>query len=149
MLDRLVPAQLKDLALLLARVGVGIIFIAHGWQKITEGGIGGTAKGFETMGVPAPTISAGYATVVELVGGAALILGALLPLVGLLLFLDMAGAFVFVHMSHGLFADKGGFELVLALGAAALLLGALGSGRYGLDTWLGRRAGDRRIPARS
>lgn len=132
MLDRFIPPQAKDIALLIARVAVGIIMLAHGIQKL-GGGIGGTAKGFTMMGVPAPTISALYATVVEVAGGALLIVGALVPLAGVLLFLDMAGAFLFVHMSHGIFAEKGGFELVLALGVACLLFAATGSGKYGVD----------------
>ena len=139
MLDRFVPPQAKDIALLIARVGVGVVMLAHGIQKL-GGGIGGTAKGFTMMGVPAPTLSALYATVVEVAGGALLIIGALVPLVGVLMFLDMAGAFLFVHMSHGLFAEKGGFELVLALGVASLLLAATGSGKYGVDALFARRS---------
>lgn len=133
MLDRFVPPRATDVALLVARVAVGIVFIAHGWQKLSGGGFGGTAKAFTMMGVPAPGISAAYAMIVEIVGGAALVLGAAVPLAGILLVLDMAGAFLTVHVSHGLFVDKGGFELVLVLGVAALLLAAAGSGRYGVD----------------
>lgn len=138
MLDRFIPPQATDIALLIARVGVGIVMLAHGIQKL-GGGIGGTAKGFTMMGVPAPALSAVYATVVEVAGGALLIVGALVPLAGLLLFLDMAGAFLFVHMSHGVFAEKGGFELVLTLGVACLLFAATGSGKFGVDALLARR----------
>ena len=63
----------RDLILLIARVGLGVVFIAHGWQKYRTNGIDGTATGFDQMGVPAPTLSAYYATAVELIGGAALI----------------------------------------------------------------------------
>lgn len=142
MLDRFIPPQAKDIALLIARVGVGIVMLAHGIQKL-GGGIGGTAKGFTMMGVPAPTLSAIYATVVEVAGGALLIVGALVPLAGLLLFLDMAGAFLFVHMSHGVFTQNGGFELVLALGVACLLFAATGSGKYGVDAVFARRTQDK------
>ena len=147
MLDRYIPARARDVALLVARIAVGVVFIAHGWQKL-GGGIGGTAKMFTMMGVPVPGVSAVYATFVELVGGAALIVGAAVPLFGALLFLDMAGAFVFVHAGHGLFADKGGFELVLTLGVAALLLAATGSGRFGLDALITtRRITPNAVPA--
>lgn len=146
MLDRFIPSQAKDVALLLARIGVGIVFIAHGLQKLGGGGLGGTIKGFTMMGVPAPAISAVYATVVEVVGGVLLIVGALMPLVGILLFLDMAGAFLFVHAGNGLFVDKGGFELVLTLGVASLVFAAAGSGRFGVDALLTGR-GAQKVPA--
>lgn len=145
MLDRFIPPHGKDVALLIARIGVGVIFIAHGWQKLSEGGLGGTAKGFTMIGIPAPTISAGYAIFVEVVGGAALVLGALVPLFGILLFLDMAGAFWFVHAGHGLFSQQGGFELVLVLGVACLLLAGIGSGRFGVDALFSARR--ERVPA--
>jgi putative oxidoreductase len=137
---RSIPRPLTDVALLLSRIAIGVIFFAHGWQKLNTNGLGGTQKAFEMMGVPLPAVSALYATFVELLGGAALIAGALMPLAGLLLVLDMAGAFLFVHADKGLFADKGGYELVLALGAGALALALVGGGRYGVDGVLARRA---------
>jgi putative oxidoreductase len=126
-----------DAVALLARCGVGVVFLAHGWQKI-QVGVTATGHNFHGMGVPLPTAAAVYATFVELLGGAALILGVALPVAGTLLFLDMAGAFVFVHAQHGVFlVDKGrprnGFELVLVLGLASLLFAAGGAGRLTLD----------------
>ena len=146
MLDRLVPPQSKDVALLIARIGIGIVFIAHGVQKL-GGGLGGAIKGFTMMGVPAPAISAVYATVVEILGGALLVLGALMPLAGILLFLDMAGAFLFVHAGNGLFVEKGGFELVLVLGVASLVFAAAGSGKFGIDALIARRGAAEKVPA--
>jgi putative oxidoreductase len=55
------------------------------------------------------------------------------PVVGVLLALDMLGAYLFVHAGNGLFVEKNGYELVLTLGAAGLLLAAVGPGRYSLD----------------
>lgn len=137
-----------DVVAFLARIGVGVVFIAHGWQKI-EAGITATGRSFDDMGVPAPTVSAAYASFVELLGGAALIAGIGLPVAGTLLFLDMAGAFVFVHTDQGLFLVdetkiKNGYELVLVLGLASLLFALGGGGRLTLDTWLSgrRRRGD-------
>ena len=126
----------RDLALLAGRISLGVILIAHGWQKLSDQGLAGTAAGFGEMGVPLPTVSAYYATFVELVGGIALILGLALPLVGLLVALDMAGAMVLVHLPNGLFAANGGYELVLAIGAGALILAAAGSGRLGIDHYV-------------
>jgi putative oxidoreductase len=139
MMYRWIPRPLTDVALLIARIAIGVVFVAHGWQKLSTNGLDATSKAFQMMGVPAPGVSALYATFVELIGGAALILGALMPIAGLLLFLDMAGALLTVHIDKGLFVDKGGYELVLALGGAALALAVAGGGRYGVDGLLARR----------
>ncbi|KXK60361.1 hypothetical protein AWW66_19240 [Micromonospora rosaria] len=134
------PTPIRDIAMLLARIGVGVVFVAHGWQKLITNGVDGTAGFFEQVGVPLPTLAAWFATAVELLGGAALILGLVVPVAGVLLLLNMIGAFVFVHAGNGLFVDQGGYELVLTLGAASLLLAAVGAGRFSLDHLLvGRR----------
>jgi putative oxidoreductase len=130
---------LRDLALLVARLGIGLVFVAHGWQKWATFGIEGTTAGFDKMGVPVPAAAALFAATVELVGGAALILGVAMPVAGLLLAADMAGAFVLVHAMKGPFVTDGGFELVLALGVGALLLVATGAGRFGVDRLVGSR----------
>ncbi|BCJ69161.1 DoxX family protein [Polymorphospora rubra] len=137
----------QDLAILLARIGIGVVFVAHGWQKLVTNGMDATAAGFGQMGVPLPTLSAWFAALVELVGGAALILGAALPVAGVLLAVDMLGAYLFAHAGNGIFVGDGGAELVLALGVAALLFAAIGSGRFGVDDRLGSRL--RRSPART
>jgi len=127
------PPIAQDAGLLISRIGVGAVFVAHGWQKVATNGLDASAKAFEQMGVPAPTLSAYYAAFAELVGGAALILGILTPIAGVLLALDMFGAFLFVHASHGVFASDGGWELVAALGLFALTLAVVGPGRFSLD----------------
>ena len=132
-----------DLALLLARVTLGVVLIAHGAQKLFSYGPAGTAESFAAMGVPAPRVSALVAAVVELGGGAALVLGAAVPVAGLLLLLDMIGALVLVHAPHGVFVENGGFELVAALGAGALLLVVAGAGRFSVDHLVGQRRGTR------
>lgn len=123
--------MIKDVTALIGRLGVGIVFIAHGWQKLTEWGMAGTAASFEKMGVPMPTISAWFAAIVELVGGIALVAGVALPVAGVLLAVNMLGAWVIVHLPNGLLGE-GGSELVIVLGAAALALGFNG-GAYSLD----------------
>ncbi len=129
---------LKDLAALIARVALGVIFVAHGWQKLNTNGLDATKAGFEGMDIPFPTFSAYFATFVELVGGGLLIVGLLTPIVGLLLVIDMIGALVFVHLDKGVFVAEGGWELVVGLGAGALLLAVVGAGTYSLDGVFGR-----------
>ncbi|WP_067965263.1 DoxX family protein [Nocardiopsis trehalosi] len=137
-----------DVALLVARIAIGVIFAAHGWQKIT-GGVDGTAQGFAAMGVPLPEVAAVVAMAVEFGGGIALAVGFGLPVTGVLLAGMMAGAYVFGHLGTPLFASEGGFELVLALGVSALALGFTG-GAFSVDRvlpWGRRAAPDRRAAA--
>ncbi|HIW92866.1 MAG TPA: DoxX family protein [Candidatus Corynebacterium avicola] len=124
----------RDVVILIARVAVGVILFAHGWQKFFTNGIDGTSQGFEGMGVPAPTAAAIFAASVELVGGALLIIGLLTPLVAVLVTANLAGAYWYAHSDAGtIFVDAGGYELVLALAAGALLVGAVAGGRISLD----------------
>ncbi|MFI0445861.1 DoxX family protein [Actinomadura sp. 6N118] len=135
---------LPDIGLLIGRVALGVLFIAHGWQKLTDTGHAGVTKMFEGIGIPLPSVSATFATWVELLGGIALIAGLLVPVAGVLLAVNMAGAFWYVHMDKGFFADKGGYEFVMVLGAAALTLAFTGAGRLSLDGVLfGRGSRDR------
>jgi putative oxidoreductase len=126
----------RNIAGLLARVVIGMVLMLHGWQKFFEYGIGGTAASFGQMGVPLPGVSAVFAAVVELVGGAALVLGIGLPVVGVLIAIDMAGAFVFARLGTPLIAPEGG-QLELGLLVGGLLAGFAG-GAYSLDRILFR-----------
>ncbi|WP_395704603.1 DoxX family protein [Rhodococcus ruber] len=129
---------LRNVGLLVARVVIGIVFLAHGLQKVNQG-YSATKAGFEGMDVPVPALSAFYATWVETLGGIALIIGLLVPIFGVLLLVNMLGAFVFVHIGNGIYVTDGGWELVGALGAGALVLAVVGAGAYSVDALLGRR----------
>ncbi|WP_396449201.1 DoxX family protein [Actinomadura sp.] len=133
---------LPDAGLLLGRLAVGAVFVAHGWQKLTDEGHAAVARSFDHLGIPLPGLAAVYGTWVELLGGAALIAGVLVPLAGVLIALDMAGAFYYVHMGKGLFNQEGGYEYVMVLGVVCLLLAFTGGGRFSLDALVrGRRRG--------
>jgi putative oxidoreductase len=138
---RTLPPSVRDGALLVARLVLGVVLIAHGWQKVFTWGMGGTAQAFTGMGVPAAPVSAAYAAIVELVGGALLLVGAATAVVSVLVVLDMLGAALLVHVGNGVMVSDGGWELVGVIGAAALVLAAVGAGRYSVDHVLaGRRA---------
>lgn len=135
------PAPVRDIGLLLTRVLLGVVLIAHGWQKIVTNGIGGTGDFFASVGVPAADIAATFAGLVELVGGILLVIGVLTPVVAVLVAVVMAGAVVFVHYEAGIYAADGGWELVAVIGLAVVVFGLVGPGRYSLDSLIaGRRA---------
>ncbi len=117
----------------IARIILGIIFFAHGWQKFFTNGIGATADGFKQMGVPAPTASAWFAGLVELVGGAALIIGLAVPVFAVLLIINMLGALFTAHIDQGFFAANGGYEFVLALIAGLIAVGFTNQGPASVD----------------
>ncbi|MCZ9881818.1 DoxX family protein [Arthrobacter sp. B2a2-09] len=141
-------STLTNTALTVLRVIVGFIFAAHGWQKFTEFTIAGTQAAFGKMGVPAADVVAPIVATIELVGGIALIAGVLTRVFAALLALDMLGALFLVHAPAGLFADKGGYELVLALAAAAAAVALTGAGRISIDAAVfGRRGSKLRVLA--
>jgi putative oxidoreductase len=122
-----------DIALLIGRLMLGVVLFAHGWQKLVINGIGGTYAWFQAMGIPLAIVATSFVTVVEFVGGALLLLGALTRVVVALHLLVMIGAAGFVHISHGLFAQDGGWELVGVIAACELILAATGAGRFSID----------------
>jgi putative oxidoreductase len=127
-----------DTALLVLRLVIGSIFVAHGWQKVFTYGIPGITAAFTHMGVPLPTLVAPLVAVLELVGGAALILGIFTRIAGFLLAIDMFCAILIVHGKNGFFLPKG-MEFVLGNMGMALALALAGAGAYSLDAMLARR----------
>lgn len=132
-MNRPLPAPASDIALLATRVLLGVIMFAHGYQKMMINGIGRTTEGFENLSIPLAIVSASFVTVVEFVGSALLIVGALTTVVSGLMMVIMAGAAAFVHAKNGIFIADGGWELVGVIGACLLALAAVGPGRYSLD----------------
>lgn len=130
------PQGSIDLALLVLRVVAGLVFFMHGYQKLFDNGISATQTGFDMMGAPLPDLSAVIVTVVELIGGLALIVGALTRIAAVLLLIDMAAAFFIVHVENGIFAMNGGYELVFVLGGIAAALAIVGPGAYAVDSVL-------------
>jgi putative oxidoreductase len=124
----------RDLVLLLARIGLGVLMVAHAKLEYDFGGsLAGVGRLFAEAGVPLASLTGPANVLFELVGGIAMILGAAVRIVGVLMALNMAGAWIFVHTS-GLFAmDHNGPELVIVLGLLSLVLAVTGSGRFGLD----------------
>jgi putative oxidoreductase len=138
----------------LLRVMVGLTFFMHGQQKLFGMGIDGVGGFFASLGIPAPALAAVVVSLIETVGGLALILGVLTRLAGVLLAADMLVALLVVHWPNGFYAGEGGVELVLVLGAAALALAVTGPGAMALDNLLPSGRGSRLgtgnpVPSRS
>ncbi|MBD3143581.1 DoxX family protein [Microbispora bryophytorum] len=123
---------LHDLASLAARMGVGGIFFANGWQKL-EAGLNATADQFTALQAPLPHVWAPVTMLTELVGGALLIAGLAVPVIGLLLFAEALAVFVVTAGDSGLPLTGGDIELIVALGAASVLLAVTGAGRISVD----------------
>jgi putative oxidoreductase len=125
----------RDLTLLLGRVGLAVLMIAHAKLEYDYGGgsIAGVGRLFEQAGVPLPSLTGPANLLLETIGGIALILGLAVPAVGVLMALNMLGAWALVHPTALYAADHTGPETVIAIGLLSLVLAASGSGRFGLD----------------
>jgi putative oxidoreductase len=121
------------------RVVVGVVFLVHGGQKLFFMGFGGVAGFLGSLGVPAPGLFAVIVTLVELLGGLALILGLFTRVVAVLLAVDMLVATLTVHLPNGFFVSAGGYEFTLVLLAASVALAVAGPGEAALDKALGTR----------
>lgn len=137
----------RDLVLLLARIGLGVLMVAHAKLEydFAGGSIAGVGALFQKSGVPLAGITGPVNALFEFVGGAAMIIGLAVVPVAVLMALNMAGAWIFIHHG-GLYAlDNTGPELVIALGLLSLVLAVSGSGRLGLDQLLVRGVARRRV----
>jgi putative oxidoreductase len=122
------------------RLPVGIIFAAHGSQKLFGwlGGYGldGTGQWMASIGLNPGYLMALLAGGAELFGGLALLLGLLVRPAAIVLAVTMVVAIFAVHIGNGLFISNNGYEFALALLGAALALAISGGGRASLDAVL-------------
>jgi putative oxidoreductase len=127
-----------DIALAVIRVVTGVIFLAHGAQKLFVFGLDGVTGGFSQMGIPMAGVVAPLVALLEFFGGLALIGGVLTRPVSLALAINMFGAFLFAHAKNGFFLP-GGFEFVLLLMGTTVALTLAGAGAFAIDSIIARR----------
>jgi putative oxidoreductase len=149
--SRRIPDTLAAWASLPIRLAIGYGFMAHGYAKLSRGPEKFAAV-LHTLGVPDPLFAAWAATLTELIGGAAVIVGVLIPWVTIPMVVVLLTALVTVHLPYGFFSVKFaevteagikfgpvGYEILLLYlaGLIALVLG--GPGAVSLERWLERR----------
>lgn len=128
---------------LMLRIPVGIIFVAHGAQKLfgAFGGYGleGTGQWMASIGLEPGFPMALAAGSAEFFDGLALIFGLLVRPAAAALAFTMVVAILSVHIGNGLFMSNNGYEFGLALLAVAVSLTVSGAGKLSIDRWLIRR----------
>lgn len=127
-----VPSRRIDIVLAILRVVVGLVFVAHGAQKLFVFGLSGVAGAFGQMGIPAADIVGPAVALLEFLGGLAILFGLLTRLAAFGLAVNMLGAVLFVHFRNGFFLPSG-FEFAFTLLGANLALLLAGAGRFSLD----------------
>ena len=145
-------ATLRRWAPLPLRLVVGYGFIVHGFAKLSRGPENFAAV-LHALGVPWPHLLAWATTFVELVGGAAVLLGAFIPLASMPMAIVLLTALFTVHLPYGFFSVKlvevsasgtkfgpVGYEVILLYlaGLGALVFG--GPGAFSIDGWRLRRS---------
>ena len=127
--------------LLILRLALGLLMVAHGSQKLFGwfGGPGLAATGgmFEALGFRPGRFLAALASAAEVGGGLLVALGFLGPVGPALILSVMIVAAVSVHWKNGLFAMSNGIDLSLLYGIGAAALAFTGPGLYSIDAALG------------
>lgn len=136
----MIDQKTAPLGAFVLRVSLGVMFVAHSViLKLMVFGLPGTAKFFESLGLPGVLAYATFAA--EAVGGILLILGVQSRLVALALIPVLLGA-AWVHIGNGwVFSAKGGgWEYPAFLIATSVAVALLGDGAYALGEKFRRKA---------
>lgn len=139
--ERTAAITATDWGLLVLRLALGVVFFAHGAQKVLGWfggpGLAGAAGGMSHMGIPAAL--AYVAIFTEFLGGLGLVFGVLARLSALGILIEMAVAVFLVHLPNGFFMNwmgnqKGeGYEYHLLAMSIALMVLLAGPGRLALS----------------
>ena len=126
-----------ELGLAIVRVVLGVIFIAHGAPSVF-GGMEGTTTFMDSAGMPLPAVAAWASSLLEFLGGIALIGGFLVTPIALLLAAYSMLGIVLVQAARGFYVvgsnANGGIEFNLLLTAALLMLVFGGPGLAAMDS---------------
>lgn len=132
-------------AALALRIPAGIIFVAHGAQKLFGwfGGYGleGTGQWMASIGLSPGYLMAFLAGSAEFFGGLLLLAGLLIRPAAAVLAFTMVVAIFLVHAGNGLFLSNDGYEFGLALLSISVALTISGAGRASVDRLIAQRSG--------
>jgi uncharacterized membrane protein YphA (DoxX/SURF4 family) len=127
----------RDIAIGLVRVAVALVFIYHGWAKVS--GMEGTLGFFSMLGIPAwLTYIVAY---LEFFGGIAMLFGFFVEYIAPIFAIIMLVAIYLVHWSKGFNSMNGGYEFQLVLLLASIGLSLAGSRCFILDKIMGKNSG--------
>jgi putative oxidoreductase len=121
--------SLQPLALLVMRLALGAVMVAHGYHKVF-GGLHHYAQFIASLGLPA--WSAYFSAFAEFFGGILVLIGLFTRAAAFAICIDMCVAIAKVHFHNGLVGDRG-YEFPLALAALAFGLIFFGGGAIALD----------------
>lgn len=123
-------------ALLILRLTLAGVFLAHGINHIFGGGkIAGTARWFESLGMRPGILHAWTASLTEVGAGVLLVLGLITPVAAAGVVGVMLVAFITNHMKNGFFIFRPGegWEYVATLTLVGVAVGTLGPGTWSVD----------------
>ena len=127
----------NSLTSLALRLPAGVIFVAHGAQKLfgSFGGYGleGTGQWMASIGLEPGYLMALAAGSAEFFGGIALLIGLLTRPAAFSLAITMLVAIITVHLPNGLFMSNNGYEFGLTLLSISVALVFNGGGKLSLD----------------
>jgi len=130
-------AKRVNITLAALRLIMGVVFVAHGAQKLFGlfggGGPTGTGQFLAGLGLTPGVPWAYVSGIAEFVGGLLLFFGILTPIAALIIMVDMVFALIFRTSKLG-FINLGGMELNLLIIMICLGLALLGSGRFSLES---------------
>lgn len=126
-------SDLSSWGIALLRVVVGVIFVMHGWQKLSMG-FHNVGQFLGSLGIPLPTLAAVVLTIIELLAGIALIVGVVTRYAAALLAIDMLVALITFHVKNGFFVPNG-IEFPLLLLSANITSILSGAGALALSTF--------------
>lgn len=131
-----------DLAQLVLRVALGIVFTWHGYDKVFNTGIPGVQGFLGSIGIPLPELMAYILSYGELVFGLMLIIGLFTYVAAKFAIIVSIVAFFTVHLPNGFSVANGGYEFIMLIFAAAIAVLVLGPGKHSADVkWRRKPAG--------